>query len=97
MFIAHEPQMPSRQERRNVSDESMALLIWMSPSSTIGPQLFVSISNVSMRGFSPEFGIEAVHLDRADLTGAAARLVDLAVRVDLGVLGKNELGHSISQ
>src|SRR3954462_3898365 len=56
MFIAHEPQMPSRHDRRNATDESTALLIWMSPSSTIGPQPLTSISKVSMRGFSPEFG-----------------------------------------
>ena len=56
MFMAHEPQMPSRQERRKVSVESSAALIWISASSTIGPQLFVSSSKVSRRGFSPESG-----------------------------------------
>ena len=38
MFIAHEPQTPSRQERRNVSVESILDLIQMSASRTIGPQ-----------------------------------------------------------
>ena len=56
MFMAHEPQMPSRQERRKVSEESTAALIWISASSTIGPQLLGSSSKVSSRGFSPESG-----------------------------------------
>ncbi len=37
MFIEHEPQMPSRQDRRNVSVGSMSFLMWISASSTIGP------------------------------------------------------------
>ena len=73
MFIAHEPQMPSRQERRKVSVESIAALIWISASSTIGPQLLVSSSKVSMRGFSPESGIEAVDAERCAASRAPAR------------------------
>jgi hypothetical protein len=42
MFIAQEPQMPSRQERRKVSVASTLFLIQMSASSTIGPQSPVS-------------------------------------------------------
>jgi hypothetical protein len=38
IFIEHDPQMPSRQERRKVSVGSMAFLIQISASSTIGPQ-----------------------------------------------------------
>ena len=38
MFIAQEPQMPSRQERRKVSVGSTLFLIQISASSTIGPQ-----------------------------------------------------------
>ena len=38
MFMEHEPQMPSRQERRKVSVGSMTFLIQISASSTIGPQ-----------------------------------------------------------
>ncbi len=56
MFMAHEPQMPSRQERRKVRDESVAALIWISASSTIGPQLLGSSSKVSSRGLLPESG-----------------------------------------
>ena len=37
MFIAHEPQMPSRQERRKVRVWSTSFLMWISASSTIGP------------------------------------------------------------
>ena len=47
MFIEHEPQMPSRHERRKVSDESCSVFILISASSTIGPHLSRSISNVS--------------------------------------------------
>ena len=44
MFIAHEPQMPSRQERRKVSVGSISFLILISASRTIGPQLSRSTS-----------------------------------------------------
>jgi hypothetical protein len=44
MFIAHEPQMPSRHERRNVSVGSISFLILISASRTIGPQLAMSTS-----------------------------------------------------
>jgi hypothetical protein len=42
IFIEHEPQMPSRQERRKVSVASTLFLIQISASSTIGPQSPVS-------------------------------------------------------
>ena len=42
MFIAQEPQMPSRQERRKVSVGSILFLIQISASSTIGPQSSMS-------------------------------------------------------
>jgi hypothetical protein len=38
MLMAQEPQIPSRQERRNVSVESISFLMVISASSTIGPQ-----------------------------------------------------------
>ena len=38
MFIEQEPQMPSRQERRKVSVESISFLILMRASRIIGPQ-----------------------------------------------------------
>ena len=44
MFIAHEPQMPSRHERRNVSVGSISFLILISASRTIGPHLSRSSS-----------------------------------------------------
>ena len=44
MFMAHEPQMPSRQERRKLKVESISFLILISASSTIGPQLSMSNS-----------------------------------------------------
>jgi hypothetical protein len=43
MFIEHEPQMPSRQERRNVSVGSTSFFILISASSTMGPHLQVSV------------------------------------------------------
>lgn len=39
MFIAQEPQMPSRQERRNVSVGSTSFFILISASKTMGPHL----------------------------------------------------------
>ena len=44
MFIAQEPQMPSRQERRKLKVESTSFLILMSASRTMGPQLSMSSS-----------------------------------------------------
>jgi len=38
MFIEHDPQIPSRHERRKVSVGPNVFLIQMSPSSTMGPQ-----------------------------------------------------------
>jgi hypothetical protein len=38
MFMAHEPQMPSRHDRRKVSVGSISFLILISASRTIGPQ-----------------------------------------------------------
>jgi hypothetical protein len=43
MFMAQEPQMPSRQERRSVSVGSILFLIQSSASRTIGPQSSTSI------------------------------------------------------
>ena len=44
MFIEHEPQMPSRQERRKVSVGSTSFLILINASNTMGPHLSKSIS-----------------------------------------------------
>eukprot|EP00850_Spirogloea_muscicola_P003880 SM000016S01868 [mRNA] locus=s16:333224:335708:+ [translate_table: standard] len=52
MFMAQEPQMPSRQERRNVSPGSCSFLILSSTSSIMGPQSFTSTVYVCMRGLS---------------------------------------------
>jgi hypothetical protein len=56
MFIEQLPQMPSRQERRKVSELSTSVLILISASRTIGPQSSRSTSNVSSRGFCPSSG-----------------------------------------
>src|SRR3546814_5931833 len=47
IFIEQEPQIPSRHDRRKVREESCSLFILIRASSTIGPQLSRSISNVS--------------------------------------------------
>lgn len=39
IFIAQDPQIPSRQERRNVKVGSISFLILISASKTIGPHL----------------------------------------------------------
>jgi hypothetical protein len=56
IFIAQEPQMPSRHERRSDSVVSISFLIFNRASSTMGPQLAISISKVSMRGRPPDSG-----------------------------------------
>src|SRR5688572_30013558 len=63
MFIAHEPQMPSRHERRNVSVASTSFLILISASRTIGPHASRSISYVSVRGFCPSSGFHRYTLN----------------------------------
>ena len=44
IFMAQDPQIPSRQERRNVNVGSISFLILISASRTIGPQLSISMS-----------------------------------------------------
>ena len=56
MFMAHEPQTPSRHERRKVNVESTLFLIQNNASRTIGPQSSRSTWNVSRRGLAPESG-----------------------------------------
>src|SRR5688500_7290783 len=63
MFIAHEPQMPSRQERRKVSVGSISFLILISASRTIGPHASRSTSYVSTRGFMPSSGFQRYTLN----------------------------------
>src|SRR4249919_4226960 len=58
MFIAHEPQMPSRHERRKVSVGSISFLILISASRTIGPHVSRSTSYVSVRGFAASSGFQ---------------------------------------
>lgn len=41
IFMAHEPQIPSRQDLRKVRVGSTSFLILISASSTIGPQLII--------------------------------------------------------
>jgi hypothetical protein len=41
IFIAHDPQIPSRHDRRNVKVGSISFLILMSASNIIGPQLIL--------------------------------------------------------
>lgn len=49
MFMAQEPQMPSRQERLKVNVESSWFLILINTSRTIGPQLKTSRGESSNR------------------------------------------------
>ena len=88
MFIAHEPQMPSRHERRNVSVGSISFLILISASRTIGPQLSMSTSYVSTRGFSPAVRIEAVDLELRARSSRPRRRRGLLAGLDLRVRGK---------
>ena len=44
MFMAQEPQTPSRHDRRKASVGSMVFLMWISTSRTIGPQASTSTS-----------------------------------------------------
>lgn len=49
IFIAQEPQMPSRQDRRKVKVGSISFLILISASKTIGPQLKSYFSVLKMQ------------------------------------------------
>src|SRR5262249_35041614 len=91
IFIEHDPQMPSRQERRKVSVGSMAFLIQISASSTIGPQLSQKIG-VHAGGLSI-VGIPAIDAVLAHVRCARGALPDLALG-DLRVLRKCELDHA---
>jgi hypothetical protein len=48
MFMAQEPQMPSRQERRKVSVGSCSFLIFIKTSSIMGPHSFKFTAYVAM-------------------------------------------------
>ena len=58
IFIAQEPQMPSRQERRRVSVGSTVFLIHNNPSRIIGPQSSRSTKKVSIDGFLSSSGLQ---------------------------------------
>ena len=74
MFIEHDPQIPSRQERRKVSEESCSDFILISASSTIGPQrIEVDLERIVMR-VGGDIGIVAVDLEILDPLGFLARL-----------------------
>jgi hypothetical protein len=65
MFIAQDPQIPSRQERRKVSVGSISFLILISASRTIGPQVSMSTEvGVDARVFAV-VGVPAVDLELA--------------------------------
>ena len=53
MFIAQEPQIPSRQERLKVRVGSISFLILIKASKTMGPQAFKSTSYSCILGLSP--------------------------------------------
>ena len=53
MFMAQEPQMPSRQERRKVSVGSCSFLIFMSTSSIMGPHSARFTAYVARKGAWP--------------------------------------------
>jgi hypothetical protein len=52
MFMAQDPQIPSRQERRKVKVGSTSFLILINASRIMGPQFFMSTSYVCSLGFS---------------------------------------------
>ena len=53
MFIAQEPQIPSRQDRLKVRVGSISFLILIKASKTMGPQVFKSTSYSCILGLSP--------------------------------------------
>merc|ERR1712057_26594 len=56
MFMAQDPQMPSRQDLLKLSVESCSSLILSRTSSIIGPQSFRSTVYVCILGFFPSSG-----------------------------------------
>lgn len=60
MFMAHDPQIPSRQERLKVRVLSCSFLIIIKASRTIGPHLSILTENDCIFGFS--FGLSGFHL-----------------------------------
>ena len=56
IFIAQDPHTPSRQERRKVSVVSISFLILIRASSTIGPHVSRSMTNLSRRGRADRSG-----------------------------------------
>ena len=55
IFIAQDPQIPSRQDLLKVSVGSISFLILIRASKTIGPQAFKSTSYSCILGLSPDW------------------------------------------
>lgn len=66
IFIAQDPQIPSRQERRNVNVGSISFLILIKASSTIGPHL-KKICQVPERNIKKIWEKYLTHLMERDL------------------------------
>ena len=64
IFIAQDPQIPSRQDLLKVSVGSISFLILIRASKTIGPQVFKSTSYSCILGLSP--GLSGFHLYTAN-------------------------------
>ena len=93
MFIEHDPQMPSRHDRRKVSVGSISFLILISASSTIGPQV-ASLDPIGVHArVLPVVGVPAVD---AELLPPAPRLrlVPGLPGLDPGIAGKREFDHA---
>ena len=97
IFMAQEPQTPSRQERRKVSVGSISFLILMSASSTIGPQVEIDRVGIDAR-VAAIVGIVAVDVEFLGALGLLAvggcRLGQVLPFFGLLPLGKVKLNHS---
>jgi hypothetical protein len=55
--IPHDPQMPSRHDRRKVKEESCSVLILIKASSTMGPHCVMSILYTSILDGADDSGL----------------------------------------
>ena len=96
MFIAQEPQMPSRQERRKASVASISFLILMIASRTIGPhsERFTDRCPYAGSGHRPATSDRRGTRCQSPLPlrGAVFQVLPLD---DLGVPGKGKLNHVV--
>ncbi len=90
MFMAQEPQIPSRQERRKVRVGSISFLILIKASSTIGRLVEIKSVGLKTRLLGRLVGVPAVDLELLQVLGLARARSIVGGRGETGSCGCRE-------